>query len=68
MDPDFASKPLPFYHDVVCRKLRGGKKALWQASKPGCKYTGAGNTADNAIKDLQKQIKRASNQLSPIIG
>lgn len=51
------SKPVPFYYSVVVTKCHGGKRALWHARKdsyPG--VCGAGNTADNAIRDLAKQI------------
>jgi hypothetical protein len=50
-------KPVPFYWHVTCQKVRGGKKPLWQAVKACIGFTGAGNTADNAIKDLQRQIR-----------
>lgn len=53
------SKAVPFYYSVTCEKVKGGKRPLWHARKEGVKYTGAGNTADNAIKDLQAQINRA---------
>lgn len=52
----------PFYYDVNCSKVRGGKRELWNATKPGIDWTGAGNTANNAIKDLQKQINSASKR------
>ena len=51
------SKSNPFYHTVSCTKVSGGKRSLWQARKPGVELIGAGNTADNAIKDLQKMIR-----------
>lgn len=47
----------PFYVGVNVQKVRGGKRPLWLARKDRCFYHGAGNTADNAIKDLQKQIR-----------
>lgn len=54
---------LPFYYDVTCTKFQGGKHALWHAKKPGHeRLTGAGNTADNAIKDLQTQINRGTKK------
>jgi hypothetical protein len=54
----------PFYTGVVVTKIKGGKNSLWQARKADSFFnrhiTGAGNTADNAIKDLQDQIRRCS--------
>ena len=52
--------PTPKYQQLVCRKVCGGKRPLWQAEfrhKPENIPTivGAGNTADNAIKDYQRQ-------------
>ncbi len=58
---------MPFYRLVVCHKIAGGKSALWHATlnhEGICKYLiipplhGAGNTADNAIKDLKNQINK----------
>lgn len=57
-----------FYRQVYVEKIRGGKKPLWRArfkagvfswlaEVGGRNYVGAGNTADNAIKDLQKQFR-----------
>lgn len=44
--------------DLVCNKVRGGRRALWHAKHPTIEgITGAGNTADNAIKDFQKQYR-----------
>ena len=50
---------VPFYRTVNITKVVGGKRPLFQARKPGVKWTGAGNTADNAIQDLQAQIRRS---------
>ena len=60
--------PQPFYRQVICTKALGGKHPLWHAHlrtelveyavdrlAPLC--TGAGNTADNAIRDLAVQLK-----------
>ena len=46
------------YHVVSCQKLHGGKRPLWNAKAPNVPATGAGNTADNAIRDLQRQARR----------
>lgn len=62
------AKAQPFYHDVDCRKILGGKRTLWQARKPGFSLTGAGNSADNAIKDLQTQINRIAAKAYNIYG
>ena len=49
----------PKAHTINCNKCRGGKKPLWQAHHPDHRgIVGAGNTADNAIKDFQKQLQR----------
>jgi hypothetical protein len=54
----------PFYRMVTCSKVVGGTNTLWHArlteptAEAGWMFTGAGNTADNAIKDLQAQIRR----------
>lgn len=51
---------VPFYRNVICTKARGGKNALWCATKStllrddGGLVMGVGNTADNAIRDLQR--------------
>lgn len=55
-------------HELVCVKFRGGRKPLWHAllsvnynRTVGMNgYVGAGNTADNAIKDYRKQAKAHS--------
>ncbi len=51
----------PFYHSVTCIKTRGGLKPAWQARTSnhiGLGLCGKGNSADNAIKDLQRQISK----------
>ncbi len=58
-----SSSESPSAKDLLCRKLRGGKHTLWHAFhptdvSPGTKVIGAGNTADNAIKDYQAQWRR----------
>jgi hypothetical protein len=48
------------YSALFLRKLRGGKRALWNCWFPDSGFSnivGAGNTADNAIKDWRKQYK-----------
>lgn len=53
------------FQDLVITKARGGKKALWHARFQSLysgvtalhKLTGSGNTADNAIRDWQKQFR-----------
>ena len=57
------TKPVPFYRNVTCTKVMGGKKPLWNAQTmlavgPRRDIIGAGNTADNAIRDLQRQLGR----------
>jgi len=42
---------------LLCQKFRGGKNALWHARHPMYRICGAGNTADNAIRDWQKQFR-----------
>lgn len=54
------AKSVPFYLTVYCRKARGGKRPLWHARKEGSPFIGAGNTADNATKDLQAIIRESS--------
>ena len=74
------NKIVPFYRDVSVTKVIGGKKPLWHARLAGSQRlsdliqvlgararfaTGASNTADGAIADLQKQINKlmkVSNQ------
>lgn len=58
-------------HELVCVKNRGGKKPLWHAFLAS-RYNlfsplivGAGNSADNAIKDYQKQAKAHSLRVIP---
>lgn len=53
------NKKAPFYLGVTCRKVIGGKNPLWHAYMKDTVsiYVGAGNTADNAIRDLQKQLR-----------
>lgn len=44
--------------DMMCRKIRGGKKPLWYAYHDSYfSIVGVGNTADNAIRDFQKQYR-----------
>ena len=57
--------PKPFYVGVQVTKALGGKKPLWHARKSGVvsasgfsQLCGAGNTAENAIRDLQRQSNR----------
>lgn len=53
-----SSMPLPAT-EISIRKVVGGKKALWHATHPRAdRLVGAGNTADNALKDLQAQFRR----------
>ncbi len=65
---------------LYCRKIKSGKKPLWHATmwpitiaglhiagiKPGY-IIGAGNTADNAIKDYKKQARKMDKQDSDVI-
>jgi hypothetical protein len=58
-----------FYDNVIINKVLGGKKALWQArhTSSSVHSVGAGNTADNAIKDLARQMswaKKATHKKS----
>ena len=55
-------KKQPFYRNVVCVKAQGGKRSLWHAYERvgnmiDSGIIGAGNTADNAIRDLAVQLK-----------
>jgi len=43
--------------DLLCQRIRGGKRPLWQARAYGVNVVGAGNSADNAIRDWFKQYK-----------
>jgi len=75
----------PFYTYVKCFKHRGGKNAFWTAkgtiqflpidglpfdSEREYRIVGAGNSANNAIADAQKQArsiaKRVGLEYSPI--
>jgi hypothetical protein len=56
----------PFYRKVTCEKVLGGTHALWQAKlkltgetwgTTAQTLTGAGGTAELAIKDLQAQLR-----------
>lgn len=52
----------PFFRKVVCVKAKGGKRPLWHARLNADNDfvgspCGAGNTADNAIKDLAKELR-----------
>ena len=59
-------KAQPLYARVLCKKIMGGKRALWHAwqmpddkevkGSHGSVIIGAGNTGDNAIKDLAKAL------------
>lgn len=58
--------------DLVCQKVCGGKKPLWHAYRAGTfnqfpnhMIVGAGNTADNAIRDYQKQSRVRSLRVIP---
>jgi hypothetical protein len=49
---------MPKYIELVITKCRGGKRSLWNARHPAVPHVvGAGNTADNAIRDWYKQNK-----------
>lgn len=65
------AKQVPFYRTCTCNKVVGGKRPLWHArftseaflgmtrnGFSGGEPVGAGNTADNAIKDLAEQVRR----------
>ena len=65
------SDKIPFYHTCTANKVVGGKRTLWQArltseaflgmcrnGLSGSEPVGAGNTADNAIRDLAEQVRR----------
>jgi len=64
----------PFYRKVIVTKCNGGKRTLWHAriselakcekEYAGSHACGAGNTADNAIKDLAEQIRRWNKRLA----
>lgn len=56
----------PLYKDLICMKILGGKRSLWHVyhkdrflinARTDINYygIGAGNTAENAIKDYMKQ-------------
>jgi hypothetical protein len=52
----------PGFKELIVRKVVGGKRPLWHARHPdyqgyGNTICGAGNTADNAIADWQKQFR-----------
>jgi len=48
----------PFYRDVICKKVMGGKRPLWQAHHFEIEnLCGAGKNAELAILDLQKQVR-----------
>lgn len=58
----------PFYRRCFCVKGNGGKKPFWNAKMKDnipvfSSLQGAGNTADNAIKDLQKQVREKERRL-----
>ena len=58
-----------FYDNVIINKVLGGKKPLWQARHVSglVRSVGAGNSAENAIKDLARQMswaKKASHRKS----
>lgn len=57
----------PFYRQVVCNKVLGGIRPLWQArlTNVTSNLCGAGGSADLAIADLQKQLR---NRRNPIQG
>lgn len=63
-------KKQPFYRQVVCIKGQGGKRPMWHAYRTFLGWPnsidrsvcGAGNAADNAIRDLAVQLKaKAAN-------
>ena len=57
---------IPFYRKVTCNKVIGGKRRpLWQARHENYQNVcGAGNTADNAIKDLAEQVRRYNRRVA----
>jgi len=58
----------PPSHEIECKRVLGGKRALWHARHPDhngifyCTIVGAGNTADNAILDFQRQFRTLARQ------
>jgi hypothetical protein len=51
--------------DLNCRKIQGGKNTLWHAKHPSHNIVGAGNSADNAIKDFQAQHREGQKRTMP---
>ena len=52
-------------NELLCRKVQGGKRTLWHAKHPDHNIVGAGNSADNAIKDFQSQLRLTRKQTLP---
>lgn len=67
----------PTASELVCVKQRGGRITLWHARHASphspanfnmlnavgaCNLVGAGNTADNAIKDYQASFRRMARR------
>lgn len=58
----------PGYSELTIQKVKGGKKPLWQARhRHYAKIVGAGNTADNAIKDWQRMFKSRNQQIEDFL-
>ena len=58
-------KTVPFYISCDVRKIIGGKRPLWQARRLESTLVGAGSTAENAIRDLQRQFNRTQKKAAP---
>lgn len=63
----------PPSHEINCTRARGGTNPFWHGrheKHPG--IVGAGNSADNAIADFQKQFrsmaKRMGQKATPLQG
>ncbi len=58
----------PNYSTLHIQKAKGGKNPLWQARHPHySKIVGAGNTADNAIKDWQKMFRHLNKKIEDFL-
>lgn len=53
------------FHEINCRKMRGGKHPHWNSYHPFIpSIVGYGSTADLAIKDFQKQWREKMRRAS----
>lgn len=59
---------MPFYSEVICVKVKGGKKTLWTAKHPDYDWLiGEGPSGDSAIEDLEGKVKLFKIKLQRLV-